>query len=145
MNVWVFQDQPGENLVNELAATGVGGEMVWNVERYVRPETQPHVEADDIVLCWRPKGEGDVAGIYGIGRVSRAPFYSPNVKSNYQTHVKVTHVFKEPVTKEVILANGDPVLRDLQVFQMAGGHIVFCVSETQWHALQELIAPMNAD
>ena len=74
MNVWILQDQPGTNMTKRLMVDGKGTRWIWNVERYVSDDTEPHIERGDIVLQWQPHLDNSApAGIYAVARVMRGP------------------------------------------------------------------------
>lgn len=61
MNVWIFQDQRGI----EFATTYREDEIItWNIDRYLKVSTVPHIEKDDIVLWWQPQTQNSPPGIY---------------------------------------------------------------------------------
>ena len=111
----------------------------WNVDRYIRHTDNSHIETNDTVLLWQPRGGGKVsAGIYAYDQVSEEPSESPNEVSNWQVGVTITRVLAKPVSSEATRETGNPDLLGLQILKMAGGHVVFRVSAAQWGALQKL-------
>lgn len=140
MNVWIFQHQTGVDVAAELRKPD-GDVRIWNVDRYFREETTPHIEEGDIVLQWQPGSSDDgTAGIHAFCTVKRSPYYEPNEKSNYQVEVIVREVYPRPLTRARI--RQEPRLRDLQVLRMPN-HAVFKVTPEEWEVLQGLLADLT--
>ena len=141
MNVWVFQDQPGVSTAAQLRKQGVGTTWTWNIDRYVRSETTPHVEKGDFVLQWQPAIDDlSPAGIYGLGVTLGDPYFQPNEKTNWQVEVKILEVYHSPLGRDRIAHH--PVLARMQVIKMAQ-HIVFKVTDEEWDKLQGLLADLT--
>ncbi len=139
MNVWIFQDQPGISMVEQLRIKGKGSIWEWNVDRYISDETDPHIERGDIVLQWQPYlNDAALAGIYASGRLVRGPYPSKGGKTNWKADVEIRQVLRAPITREEIQAMQDPVLLAMHIMRMPGGHIVFPVKPEAWHALRKM-------
>lgn len=134
MNVWIFQDQPGSDMAAQLREHGVGTRWTWNIDRYVRQTNPAFVSSGDTVLFWQPRADRSPAGVYAVAVAIENPRFSPNEKSNWQVEVEVRIVLPHPITIDYV--RRDPVLSDMQIARMPGGHIVFRVTEDEWAALQ---------
>lgn len=137
MNIWIVQDEPGVNMRAKLKIEGTIEPWWWNVDRYIKDLTDPHIEIGDKVLIWQPNLDyNNPAGIYAVGEVVKPPYYSIDAKKNYRIKFKVLKVLEKPISRGLIME--DPLLREMQIIKMAGGHIVFRVNSKEWDELQRL-------
>ena len=140
MNVWIFQDKPGTDLTTALA-TSARDSWWWNVDRYVRDTTEPHIRPGDIALLWQPYLDPQhPAGVYAYAKVVKGPYEQNNEKTRWRVDLHITEVLKEPITRDAIRKTRNPTLNAMLIMRMPAGHIVFPVSAEQWAALQQLHA-----
>jgi predicted RNA-binding protein with PUA-like domain len=137
MNVWILQDEPGVRMRSKIEKEGTSEPWWWNVDRYIKSSTHPHIEEGDKVLLWQPNlDDANPAGIYAVGEVVNPPYFFPNEKSSYRIDFKITKVLHRPITREVIKSNR--LLSKMQIIRMAGGHIVFRVEPSEWEELKRV-------
>jgi predicted RNA-binding protein with PUA-like domain len=140
MNVWVFQDAPGENLAAKMRDYPKGTHTWWHVDRYFSESASPRIEVGDKVLLWQPHLDAtSPAGIYAVARVTGNPYWSKDEESKWRRiGIRITKVLSEPLARDEIRETGDQDLLAMLVIRMPAGHIVFPVEEAAWEALKRL-------
>ena len=137
MNVWILQDEPGVNMIDKLEESDITKPWWWNVDRYVKSSTILHIEVGDKVLVWQPYlDDAHPSGIYAVGIVEKLYYYSPEAMKRYRIDFQIKKVLNEPITREKIKEN--PLLREMQIIRMPGGHIVFRVEPFEWEELKRI-------
>jgi hypothetical protein len=149
------------NLRARLAEFTSGCAYPWEVDRYIHMDSDPRIEAGDLVLLWQSYlNELTPVGIHAIARVLRAPYRwldpwmepgssadaarkaarhisSARLKRRgWRTDLRVIKILDQPVTKQHLLSAIDLSIRDMQILHIPNGRVVFWITPSQWEKLK---------
>jgi|SRR6266508_3208896 len=97
---WIFQDDPNANpsLPIALQDWGIGQTIEWNMDK--QGIYRNHMQVGDTVFLWYPNPDGSIAGIYGVGELTRIHYPCPqNPKGGDCTKIRVTTILQKPITR----------------------------------------------
>ena len=123
MSVWIFQAVPQYyNLEEKLV--GLRGDF-WAANQH-----RKEMAEGDKVIFWQA---GKKRGIYGIGRLTSAPYYNWKSKK-WRVDLEYIESFQPPILEAT--CRDHPVLKRLRILEPPHQGTNFCATNEEWNALK---------